>query len=70
MQYDIQKPFEAHPTFDYTFTSTAEGVEVRQDFRLKSGLVDAFFMWAFGAVKEMESVNETGMNLLKQSVER
>lgn len=69
VQCDIQKPFVAKPTFDYYFTDTANGVEVKQDFKLASGLVDAFFMWLFGAKKEMEKMNEQGLGLLKQAVE-
>ncbi len=66
---DIQKPFVAYPTFDYTFTDTAEGVQVTQDFKLESGLVDAFFMWLFGAKGEMEKTNAQGLDLLKKAIE-
>lgn len=69
MQCDIQKPFEAKPTFDYYFTETAEGIEVKQDFKVESGLVAAFFMWLGGAKAEMAKTNETGLELLKTAVE-
>ncbi len=69
MMCDIQKPFVAKPTFDYYFTETANGIEVKQDFKLESGLVDAFFMWLFGAKSEMEKTNQQGLNLLKIAVE-
>jgi len=69
MKCDIQKPFKATPTFDYTFSKGAGGITVVQDFKLESGLVDAFFMWLFGAKKEMAAMNEQGMNLLKKAIE-
>jgi len=69
MKCDIQKPFIAHPTFDYSFKETANGIEVRQDFKLKSGLPDTFFMWLFGAKSKMESTNQQGLDLLKKAVE-
>jgi hypothetical protein len=69
MQCDIQKPFVARPTFDYYFTESADGIEVKQDFRVQSGRVDAFFMWLFGAKADMEKVNQQGLDLLKKAVE-
>jgi len=69
MRCDIQKPFKANPTFDYSFEKEGRGVAVTQDFRLKSSLIDAFFMWLFGARRSMEQMNERGMNMLKQAVE-
>lgn len=67
---DIQKPFVAKPTFDYYFTETPSGIEVKQDFKLQSGMADAFFMWLFGAKKEMEKTNQQGLDLLKKAVEK
>ncbi|WP_375582806.1 SRPBCC family protein [Cyclobacterium xiamenense] len=69
MKCDIQKPFVAKPTFDYYFNETSNGIEVKQDFKLESGLVDAFFMWLFGAKAEMEKTNQQGLELLKKAVE-
>lgn len=69
MRCDIQKPFVAKPTFDYYFTTTTNGIEVKQDFKLESGLVDAFFMWLFGAKSEMEKTNKQGLDLLKKTIE-
>lgn len=69
MKCDIQKPFVAKPTFDYYFSETSSGIEVKQDFKLESGLVDAFFMWLFGAKSEMEKTNQQGLDLLKKAVE-
>ncbi len=69
MRCDIEKPFVAHPTFAYAFKSTPQGVRVTQSFSLKSGAVDAFFMWAFGARKEMDATNKQGLALLKEAVE-
>jgi uncharacterized protein YndB with AHSA1/START domain len=66
MACDIQKPFKAKPTFDYYFTETPDGIEVKQDFRVTSGLMDAFFMWLFGAKAEMEKTNQQGLDLLKK----
>ena len=70
MQCDIQKPFKATPTFEYTFTETEDGIVVKQDFKLKSKFMDAFFMWVFGAKKDMANMNETGLQLLKKALEK
>lgn len=70
MKCNIQKPFAAQPTFDYSFSETPDGIEVIQDFKLQSGLVDSFFLWAFGAVKEMENTNQQGLDLMKKAVEK
>ncbi len=70
MQCYIQKPFVAKPTFDYYFTEMSNGIEVKQDFKLESGLVDAFFLWLFGAKEEMENTNQQGLDLLKKAVEQ
>lgn len=69
MQCDIQKPFVAHPTFAYSFKQTPQGVRVSQRFTLRSGAIDALFMWAFGAKKEMNTMNQKGLALLKQAAE-
>ena len=69
MQCDIQKPFVAKPTFEYYFAETANGIEVKQDFKVESGTVDAFFMWVFGAKAGMQKMNQTGLDLLKLAVE-
>jgi hypothetical protein len=69
MKCDIQKPFVAHPTFEYYFTETVNGVEVKQEFKLVSGMGDAFFMWLFGAKAGMEKTNRKGLELLKKAVE-
>jgi len=63
---DIQKPFEAKPTFDYYFTETANGIVVKEEFNLESGLIDAFFLWLFGAKAEMEKTNQQGLDLLNK----
>lgn len=65
MECDIKKPFKANPTFEYSFSKTGNIVKVTQNFKLKSGMVDAFFMWLFGAKKDMEKMNKRGMELLK-----
>ncbi len=70
MQCDIQKPFKATPTFDYTFEETDHGVRVTQEFSLESKPVDAFFMWLFGAKKDIEKMNERGLTLLKIASEK
>ena len=69
MKCAIQKPFVAKPTFDYSFSQTANGIEVKQDFKVESGLADAFFMWLFGAKAGMEKMNQQGLDLLKKAVE-
>ncbi|NRD19948.1 hypothetical protein HNV08_07805 [Winogradskyella eckloniae] len=69
MECDIQKPFKANPTFEYSFSNTKNITKVTQNFNLKSGLVDAFFMWLFGAKKDMEKMNARGMALLKKTCE-
>ncbi len=66
---DIQKPFVAKPTFEYNFSETAQGVTVKETFKLQSGLVDALFLWIFGAKAEMEKTNQQGLDLLKKAVE-
>lgn len=68
MKCNIQKPFVAKPTFEYYFTETASGIEVKQDFKVESGLVDAFFMWLFGAKAGMEKMNQTGLDLMKKQL--
>ncbi len=70
MQCSIQKPFKANPTFEYSFSKTGNIVKVTQDFNLESGLVDAFFMWLFGAKKDMAKMNARGMELLKIECEK
>jgi len=70
MECDIQKPFVAKPTFEYTFSNVKDSVKVIQDFKLESGLVDSFFMWLFGAKKGMEKMNARGMELLKIATEK
>jgi len=70
MKCDIQKPFVAKPTFDYYFSETTAGIEVKQIFKLESGLIDAFFMWLFGAKSEMEKTNQQGLDLLKKAAEQ
>jgi hypothetical protein len=69
MKCDIQKPFTAKPTFEYYFKETANGIEVKQDFKVESELVPAFFMWLFGAKASMEKTNEKGLDLMKKAVE-
>lgn len=70
MGCDIQKPFTATPVFEYRFEQVGDQVKVTQDFYLQSGSVDAFFMWLFGAKKNMEKMNQRGMELLKAAVEK
>lgn len=66
---DIQKPFVAKPTFNFNFTETADGVTVKETFKLESGQVDAFFLWLFSAKAEMIKTNQQGLDLLKKSIE-
>ena len=70
MECDIQKPFKANPTFEYSFSKNGNTVQVIQDFKLESGLVDSFFMWLFGAKKDMGKMNARGMELLKIASEK
>ncbi len=70
MKCYIEKPFTAQPTFEYTIKESSSGVMVTQDFKLESSLSDAFFMWVFGAVKDMENTNQQGLDLLKKAVEK
>ncbi len=69
MKCDIQKPFVAKPTFEYYFAETTNGIEVKQDFKLQSALIDAFFLWLFGAQAEMGKTNQMGLDLLKKAEE-
>jgi uncharacterized protein YneF (UPF0154 family) len=66
----IEKPFTAQPTFEYTISENNAGVTVTQDFKLESSLSDAFLMWVFGAVKDIENTNQQGLDLLKKAVEK
>ena len=70
MECDIKKPFVAHPTFEYSFEEVDNMVKVTQDFNLKSGFVDAFFMGIFGAKGNMTKMNARGMELLKATSEK
>lgn len=70
LECDIQKPFKANPVFEYSFSQENGNVKVTQDFHLKSGFVDAFFMWLFGAKMDMSKMNGRGMELLKTSLEK
>ena len=70
LQCDIQKPFVATPSFDYYFSETAEGIEVKQVFKVESSLGNAFFMWLFGARAGMEKMNQKGLDLLKIAAEK
>ena len=67
---DIQKPFVAKPTFEYYFSENADGIAIKEEFKLESGLMDAFFLWVFGAKAEMEKTNQQGLDLLKKAVEK
>lgn len=69
IQVHIQKPFKADPTFDYTLSNSGNNTEVVQNFKLESGLVDAFFLWLFGVKKEMGATNQQGLDLLKKACE-
>ncbi len=70
MECTIEKPFKANPTFEYSFRKQDQLIEVTQDFNLKSRKIDSFFMWLFGAKKEMEKMNSRGLELLKQVCEK
>ncbi len=70
MECDIQKPFKANPTFEYSFPKTGNVIKVVQEFNFKSGLVDSFFMWLFGAKNDMEKMNARGMEFLKIACEK
>jgi len=66
---NIEKPFIAQPTFEYSFKETPNGIEITQDFRLHSALKDAFFMSLFGVKKAIDQTNQQGMDLLKKAIE-
>ncbi len=71
MHCDIQKPFVAKPTFEYYFTETPNGIEVKQDFKVQSAIFpDAFFIWLGGAKAGMEKINQQGLDLMKNAVEK
>ena len=69
LECQIQKPFEAKPTFEYSFQQKGNTITVIQSFNLKSGFMDAFFMGIFGAKRDMDQMNERGMELLKKASE-
>jgi uncharacterized membrane protein len=66
---DIQKPFVAQPTFEYYFSNNGNTVEVKEVFQLQSGLINAVFLWIFGAKAAMEKTNQQGLDLLKKAAE-
>ena len=70
MECDIEKPFKAHPTFEYTLEQQEDTIVLTQDFNLESGLAASFFMWLFGAKTDMDKMNGRGMELLKQTCEQ
>ena len=70
MECEIQKPFQARPVFEYTFSQSGDRTKVVQEFSLESGLIDSFFMWLFNARKDMSNMNERGMQLLKIASEK
>lgn len=50
---------------EYSFEQNGKSVIVTQDFNLKSGLIDAFFMFFLGTKKAMEKMNARDLELLK-----
>lgn len=70
MQCDIQKPFTAQPTFNYQLKQKGENVVVTQDFELPIKGMNLFFMKLFGAVKDINKMNERGLALLKIACEQ
>lgn len=69
IQVHIQKPFKADPTFDYILSDSGNNTEVVQNFKLESGLIDAFSLRIFGVKKEMSATNQQGLDLLKKACE-
>ncbi len=70
MQCDIQRPFKAKPTFSYTFKQQGDKILVTQDFHLSVKRIDLFFMKLFGGVKDINRMNERGLELLKIACEK
>lgn len=70
VQCDIQKPFNAKPTFRYSFKQEGDHVVVTQNFDLPVKGMDRFFMKLFGAVKDINKMNERGLELLKIACEQ
>lgn len=70
MECQIEKPFKAQPTFEYSFSQNGNITTVKQEFNLSSGFIDAFFMGLFGAKNDMDKMNARGMELLKKASER
>ncbi len=70
MECDIQKPYEVNPVFEYSFKEVGGQTKVVQEFNMKSSKTDAFFMWVFGAKKDISRMNERGLELLKEYVEK
>ncbi|NJB37223.1 SRPBCC family protein [Croceivirga sp. JEA036] len=65
----IEKPYTAAPQFTYLFVPVGNATKVIQKFELKSGTMNAIFMWLFGTKKQMQQLNARGLQLLKASVE-
>jgi len=53
-----------------TINQTGGGVTIVQDLSLKSGAVDEVFMWLVGGKKDIEKMNQRGLELLKITVEK
>lgn len=67
---DIDQPFEAHSTFNYSFKEIDGKTVVTQIFQMESPFMNALFMWIFGAKKEINSNNQLALDLLKESSEK
>lgn len=65
----IEKPYTAAPQFTYLFVPVGNTTKVIQQFELKSGTVNAIFMWLFGTKKQMQQLNARGLQLLKKTLE-
>lgn len=69
MDCSVQKPFKANSTFEYFITETANGVEVRQEFKTEMGGFAYFMAKLFGMEKEITKTNKLGLDKLKEVLE-
>jgi len=69
MDCNVQKPFKANSTFEYFIVETANGVEVRQEFKTEMGGFSYFMAKLFGMEKAIAETNQLGLDRLKAVLE-
>jgi len=67
---DVKQPFKATSTFEYFINETANGVEVKQEFKTEMGGFSYFMAKLFGMEKEIAATNQLGLERLKTVLEQ